>query len=336
MTSQETLELMEAVRVREEIMADLAPLFIKTTPYYEIRQAIFGVLEAREALLKRDQVEQKGVAIIGLSGIGKSRMITTAIKEYEEAAPATGGRQFGHRIISAVVPGQASVKDTCYAILKEVGYPANSARSELYLINCVSEQLQHHRIAAIHLDEAQDAGRHATATARSNFAKRFRNLMQNAPWPVCLILSSTPEGKEFVNHDLTLAQRLKAIEISPTTFRDDGPTLRLAVEKLLADAGLDVRGMVAENEFMKILIHASAYRFGVAIELMIEAIGEAVSNKDQVIDMDYFADAYRLPMSCDDELNPFISEQWNAIETTVPMQRYLEEKKGRPAAKRRK
>ena len=130
-----------------------------------------------------------------------------------------------------------------------------------------------------------------------------------------------------MNHGLTLARRLKAIEILPTTFRDDGPTLRLAVEMLLADVGLDDRGMVAENGFMKILIHASAYRFGVAIELTIEAIGEAVSNKDQVIDMNHFADAYRLRMSCDDEVNPFISEQGNAIETTVPCKDILRRKR---------
>ncbi|WP_313350324.1 AAA family ATPase [Paracoccus sp. (in: a-proteobacteria)] len=141
--------------------------------------------------------EQKGGAVIGLAGIGKSRMITTAIRKYELAVQATGGRQFGYRIVSAVVLGQASVKDTCCAILEKIGYPANSTRSEHYLINCVSEQLQHHRIAAIHLDEVQGAGRHATTTAKSNFAKRFRNLMQNAPWPVCLILSSTLEGKDF-------------------------------------------------------------------------------------------------------------------------------------------
>lgn len=336
MISQETLKLMEVARDREKKKADFSDLFIETTAYHEIRKAIFGAIEAREARLKRDQFEQKGVAIIGLAGIGKSRMITTAIREYEEDAEATGGRVFGHRIISVVVPGQASVKDTCCTILERIGYPANSTRSEHYLINCVSEQLQHHRIAAIHLDEVQDAGRHATTTAKSNFAKRFRNLMQNAPWPVCLILSSTPEGKDFVNHDLTLTRRLKVIEIPPTIFKDDGPTLRFAVERLLADAALDDQGMVAENEFIKILIHASAYRFGVAIELAIEAIGEAISNKGQVIDLDHFADAYRLRMSCDDELNPFISEQWKAIDTTMAMQRYLDEKKRRPVPKRRK
>lgn len=231
---------------------------------------------------------------------------------------------------------RASVKDTCCAILERIGYPSNRTRSEHYLINCNSDQLQHHGIAAIHLDEVQDVGHHAMTTARSNFAKRSRNLMQNAPWPVCLILSSVPEVKDFVNHDLTLTRRLKVIEIPPTIFRNDGPTLRLAVERILSNPALDDQGMVAENEFIKVLIHASAYRFGVAIELEIESIGEAISNKDQVIDLDHLAEAYRLRMSCDDGVNPCISEQWKAIDTTVAMQRNLDGKKTRPAPKRRK
>lgn len=94
--------------------------------------------------------------------------------------------------------------------------------------------------------------------------------------------------------------------------------------------------MVAENESIKILIHASASRFGAATELVIEAIGEAISNKDQVIDLDHFAEAYRLCMSCDDEVDPSISEQWRVIDTAVDMQRYIDEKKGHPAPKRRK
>lgn len=55
-----------------------------------------------------------------------------------------------------------------------------------------------------------------------------------------------------------------------------------------------------------------------------------------MIDLDHFADVYRLRMNCDDEVHPFIPEQWKAIDTTVAMQRYLDEKKGRPAPKRRK
>ncbi len=55
-----------------------------------------------------------------------------------------------------------------------------------------------------------------------------------------------------------------------------------------------------------------------------------------MIDLDHFADAYRLRMSCDDEVNPFIFEQWKAIDTTVTMQRYIDEKKGRQTPKRRK
>lgn len=334
--TNDALALMATIRDREQQKADLSDLFIETEVYRNIRAAIFGALEAREARLKHRQFEQKGVAIIGLPGSGKSRMIARAIAEYEQAAQATGGREFGHRIVSLIVPGQASVKDTCFAILDATGYPRNDIRTEDYLVERVRTSLEYHQIAALHLDEVQDAGRHSTATARSNFTKRFRNLMQQDPWPVCLILSSTVEGKESVNHDGTLTRRLHPIEIPPMTFKDDRLTLKFGVEKLLAGAGLDHQELVDVNEFIRILIHGSAYRFGVPIEMTIEAIGDAGANCDKVIDLGHFASAYHNRTNCDAELNPFISDHWQAIDTTLSMQRYLDERKGRPEPKRRK
>jgi hypothetical protein len=188
--------------------------------------------------------------------------------------------------------------------------------------------LEHERVAAVYLDELQDAGRHTTQEAMSSFAKRFRNLMQDPPWLVCLILSATPEGREFINHDFTLTRRLRAVEILPMTPPADGPTLRAALEDLISAAELSHEGMIKIPDFMAILIHASAYRFGLAIELAIDAIGEATSNGDTVIDLDHFATAYHNRMNCDDELNPFVSDYWRGIDATQAMERYIEDRKG--------
>ena len=74
-------------------------------------------------------------------------------------------------------------------------------------------------------------------------------------------------------------------------------------------------------------IHGVAYRFGLAIELAIEAIGEAKPDLDAVINLDHFAAAYYGRMNCDADLNPFISEHWRGIDTTRAMDRWVEEQK---------
>ena len=47
------------------------------------------------------------------------------------------------------------------------------------------------------------------------------------------------------------------------------------------------------------------------------------------MDMGHFANAYLLRMDCDDELNPFVAENWKTIDTLTALQRYEEDRKRR-------
>ena len=84
-------------------------------------------------------------------------------------------------------------------------------------------QMQLNKVATLHLDEVQDSGRFKTGDSMALFAKRFRNMMQDRDWPVCLILSATPDAKEFINHDPTLTRRLKPIEMQGASVKSEGP-----------------------------------------------------------------------------------------------------------------
>lgn len=237
------------------------------------------------------------------------------------------GRKYGNRIVSAIVPGKAGVKETCRAVLDKLDYPTRGERTEEYLISCLKTQLAHQRIAAVHLDEVQGAGRYANDDTKQGFVKRFRNLMQESPWPVCLILTSTCEGRELINFDKTLARCIRPIEILPMTADSDGRSLREFSVKLVAAAGLSHRGLLDEPAFMPVFMHAAAYRFGVAMEIVIEAIGEPLSEGSDEVNLDQFAEAYFYRAECNPEVNPFITDRWRRIDTTSVMDRYLAEKK---------
>lgn len=109
----------------------------------------------------------------------------------------------------------------------------------------------------------------------------------------------------------------------------DGRIAQDAIKQMLADNNLSDEGLLNETEFLKILIHASGYRFGMAIEIAIEAIGLAKLERDEEITMDHFAEAYFVRMNCDDEMNPFISRFWRSIDTSKAMDRYIQEDKNR-------
>ena len=115
-------------------------------------------------------------------------------------------------------------------------------------------------VAALHLDEVQDSGRYKTSDSVEVFSKRFRNLMQDREWPVCLIMTATPEGKTLINHDPTLTRRLRPVEMKPMSFKNDSIVLRKALAELFKTAGILDAGLLAQDEFIKILIHASVGR----------------------------------------------------------------------------
>jgi hypothetical protein len=120
------------------------------------------------------------------------------------------------------------------------------------------------------------------------------------------------------------------------TYAQDAQLLRSSAAALVHRAGLADGGLFDVSEFLEILMHASAYRFGIAMEMTIEAIDEAMSEGDREIGLDHFAGAYYLRMNCDDDLNPFMTQHWKAIDTTTAMDRILEQRKEAEKRKKRK
>lgn len=254
------------------------------------------------------------------------------INDYKAATDNSGGREFGNQILSVIVPGKANFRETGKAILRELGYPIQTVRDEDQLMIRISQVMRSEKIAGLHLDEIQDAGRYKTVETMKYFAKRFRNMMQDNEWPICLILTGTGECKEFLNHDDTLRRRVRPIEMSVSDVSSDGALIRNALVDFLRQTGMRDSGIVHDKEFMAILIAASARRFGIAIELVIEAIGEAMENGDLVLTVDHFADAFYARSNNDDELNPFVSADWDKIDAKMLMARWDREQE----AKKRK
>ncbi|KZY25698.1 MULTISPECIES: TniB family NTP-binding protein [Roseobacteraceae] len=326
LTSAARKEYAQQNEIADRIVA-LEDHFEKTDVYWGFRKRVFGVLAQREARLRAGKTEQKGAALIGPAGSGKSRLAKEIIAEHHALAEDADDRQFGCRILSVIVPGRATVKETLTAILSELKVPVHTRRDDDYLARLVMEYFKECGIAGLHLDEVQDSGRYKTSDSIEVFIKRFRNMMQHSEWPICIILTATPEGRAMINHDPTLTRRLRPIEMKPMTFASDGALLRKTMIKLFEDAGVRDAGILQIDEFIKILIHASVGRFGVAVEMTIEAIGECLEDDNDEIDMSYFADAYALRMGCDEELNPFVSEHWKQIDTLEALQRYEDKKR---------
>ncbi len=257
MNDTERLAEFHELRKNADLVTSLEASFFETEDYRSFRNRVFTVLTLREARMKMGRSELKGAALIGAPGIGKTRMVERIGAEYRELAEMTADCNFGTAILSVTVPGRATIKETCYEVLSEMGYDILANRTEDYLIKRVAEMLELHRIAALHLDEVQDSGRYLTSESMKHFAVRIRNFMQRKTWPVCIIVTGTQEAKTIINQDRTLLRRLRPIEVLPMVPEKDGRIAQDAIKQMLADNNLSDEGLLNETEFLKILIHAS-------------------------------------------------------------------------------
>jgi Cdc6-like AAA superfamily ATPase len=142
MIDDATLAAAEAIRQRADLTTSLSTEFFPTGPFRDFQTRVFTVLEEREARLRAGVMEQKGAALLGPPGTGKSCLAEKVIMNFRAVAEATGGREFGDRIVSVIVPGRASIKDTLREILRQMGYPCESTRDEDYLTQRVMAQFE--------------------------------------------------------------------------------------------------------------------------------------------------------------------------------------------------
>lgn len=191
-------------RKNADLVTALEIKFFETDDYRNFRDRVFTVLTLREARMKLGRSELKGAALFGLPRIGKTRMVERIGAEYQELAEMTNDCNFGTAILSVTVPGRATIRETCYEALKEMGYKTVANRDEKHLIKMVADKLEQHKFAALHLDEVQDSGRYLTSKNMKHFVVRIRNFMQRKGWPVCIIVTGTLEGRTIINQDRTL------------------------------------------------------------------------------------------------------------------------------------
>ena len=148
----------------------------------------------------------------------------------------------------------------------------------------------------------------------------LKSLMQNTLWPTGLILSGTMALRELINLDPQLSRRLVPVAFAPITLTTHGRDVRAIVGGYAEAAGLPVEEDALSRELVGRLIHAGANELGLAIEIVVAAIEEALLGGQASLDRGAFARAFRRRSGAVDALNPFLSEDWRAVDARLLLQ----------------
>ena len=162
----------------------------------------------------------------------------------------------------------------------------------------------------------------------------FRNLMISRDWPVQLILSGTKKSLELFDfeeadaqaedqsveereeNDRQLSRRLEYVMFDDLDPAADADWLMDVLTGFAEKAGLKYKER-SGSMLIERLCHASAYQFGLAIELLLAGIRAALVEKSRTFDIDDLAHGYAKRTSQPVQLNIFLSPAWQSIDPKI-------------------
>ena len=244
--------------------------------------------------------ETRGVMLIGGPGSGKSHLLERTLSKLTVLQEGEYGRP---RYLGCSVPSPATFKSMTLALLAESGYPDANPRKEAWsLWQDLRHRLQLLGISVLWIDEAQDL----FCADRKLILRALKSLMQgdNA---VIVVLSGTEDLAKVIRTDPQVQRRFTAMVLPDLVEQVDGDSFRDVIAQYCERVGL---GAPIEADLIGRIFHGARYRFGRALELLLQAMEIAIGRGDDDLDIGHFAAAYAMNEACTAADNVFYAEHY--------------------------
>lgn len=265
-------------------------------------------------LIGGGRFETEGLLVTGLSGTGKTTEISALIRQFNSdkiALPDGSPARFAECILK----GLGSWKDLGKATAKAVGYPVSSkarlTQSEIWDI--VVREAKLAGIIGIHFDEAQHIFRDRSDADRLAVLDSFKTLMKSHDWPLMLIFSGVPELNGFIEMETQLHRMLYRIRFNDINIPDDYRTIHEIVGSYALRAEMNVDPDLMSQDFFDRLVAASAYRWGLLIEVTEAGVAEAKATEASTLVRDHFTDWWLEKTDASRVATPFTHSDYKTL-----------------------
>lgn len=244
--------------------------------------------------------ETRGVMLIGEPGSGKSHLMERTLSKLTVLQEGEYGRP---RYLGCSVPSPATFKSMALALLEESGYPDANPRKEAWsLWQDLRHRLELLGISVLWIDEAQDL----FCADRKLILRALKSLMQGDD-AVIVVLSGTEDLAKVIRTDPQVKRRFTAMVLPDLVEQVDGDSFRDVTSQYCQRVGL---GEPVEADLIGRIFHGARYRFGRALELLLQAMEIAIERGDQDLDIGHFAAAYAMNEACTAAENVFYAEHY--------------------------
>lgn len=291
-----------------------------------IEEMIDHCLRVQDARVSGNRVgrlaEARPLLVLGESGSGKTRSLVRIFRRREEFG-GYGNPGGDCPLVSVDVPSPCTMRMLGTATLKAVGYPITRELREAEVWQVVPGVLKQLGVYFLHFDEVGHVLQCNNPVEIQKVRNTFKALMQSKDWPVWLILSGTPDIAALTLDpgDEQVWRRTLPLYIEDIELAKDAELVRNAISGLGRDKGeLDVSHFFDDPSIAR-LIHAAINRLGIVIELIQDAVENALHNGAKRLETRHFAEAYERRTGCDAASNVFTQDDWEKIDPRLALRR---------------
>lgn len=255
--------------------------------------------------------EGRCLFVSGEAGTGK----TASLERLFRTHPILQSRG-EHRspLLRVIVPAPCTLKTLGREVLRALGYPLARELADHIIWARIQELLPVAGVLIVHFDETHNLTDNANVVQMDNIRKTFKTLMVSS-WPVGLIISGLPSLIPEMRKIDEIRRRGQFVSVPLLRLPDDNEMVEGIICGLAEVVGLAIGDDVAESIAPR-LIHGALHRFGIAIELIHEAIELALLD-EKALSIEHFATAYTDRTGCGTLMNPFVAPNWADLDCSL-------------------
>jgi len=261
-----------------------------------------------------NRVEGKGLCIVGPSGAGKSSLLEETFRSHA-AFPNFRVPKKWCPLVGITAPSPSTLAQIGMRILEvlEYGGLARELRENRVWFS-VREEFKLDGTLFLWIDDMSNALTLRSEEEKQKIRDTLKDIMNNPEWPVQLIISGIPALLPFFRMDTQLRRRFRFLYLNKLTTKDHAGFLGDAIEHYCGVAKIKLAVKEDENLVGR-LLHAAIYEMGRSLEIVGNAVEEALDRGSRKLEKADFANAFAdLHKSPPDDQNPFMSPAWHGID----------------------
>ncbi|GGH63766.1 AAA family ATPase [Frigidibacter albus] len=251
--------------------------------------------------------ESEGLLVTGQSGSGKTEEVDRLVNAFN-ASEAMMPSGMPARFVSCVLDGKVAWKELGRETLRGLGYPISdkSRATQVQIWRQVVVQAREQGVVGIYYDEAQHILRGKSDAECLAILDSFKTLMKSPQWPLMLILTGVPELAGQVKREPQLFRLINHVNFEDITPPDDYRIVHEMVSSYAIHARIELDADLTSFDFYDRLATAGAFRWGLVIQLTINAILEAAAQGATTLSREHFIKVWAMKTDVNEVAGPFL------------------------------